>query len=134
MEKTLEEKDLEMFHDRVLVRIAKPPTESAGTHGKKIILASGADERSYHEGIVLAVGPGKLLPDGKRAAMSAVVGDTVLWEVFKGQAAGHFDESRWVLKDEEIYCRVKLSPAAAPTVEAGALTEDAEAFTLGPTP
>jgi co-chaperonin GroES (HSP10) len=97
-EKTLTEKNLLPLHDRVLVRIAKPPTESAGTHGKKIILAAGADQRIYNEGEVLAVGPG--VTSGLKA------GDFVVWEVFKGQSAGHFDEGRWILKDAEILAKV----------------------------
>jgi co-chaperonin GroES (HSP10) len=98
MEKTLEEKNMQALNDRVLVRVVKPPTESAGTHGKKIILASGADQRQYNEGTVLSVGP--------KCTDQVQPGDVVTWEVFKGQAAGHFDETRWVIKESELLTKV----------------------------
>lgn len=98
MEKTLEVKKMQALNDRVLVRVVKPPTESAGTHGKKIILASGADQRQYNEGEVLSI--------GAKVSDQVKVGDTVTWEVFKGQAAGHFDEDRWVVKESELLTKV----------------------------
>lgn len=98
MEKTLEEKKMQALNDRVLVRVVKPPTESSGQFGKKIVLATGADQRQYNEGEVLSVGP--------KCSDQVKVGDVVTWEVFKGQAAGHFDESRWVVKESELLTKV----------------------------
>lgn len=99
MEKSLEEKKLKMLGARVLVRLLKPPTESSGAHGKKIILATGADQRIYNEGKVIAV--------GTKVTEPVKEGDIVTWEVFKGQAAGHFDETRWVIKEEDLLAVVE---------------------------
>jgi co-chaperonin GroES (HSP10) len=97
MEKTLAEKNLQPLHDRVLVRIVRPPTTSSGAHGIKIHLPTATDERKYNEGEVLAVGP---------KVEQVKPGDIVTWEVFKGQAPGHFDDTRWVIKESELLAKV----------------------------
>jgi co-chaperonin GroES (HSP10) len=86
------EKPLQPLHDRVLVRIAVKPKMSAGG-----IHLPGTDERLYNEGEVIGVGP---------KVTEVAVGDVVIWEVFKGQAPGHFDEGRWMLKESEVLAKV----------------------------
>jgi co-chaperonin GroES (HSP10) len=86
------EKPLQPLNDRVLVRIAAKPKKSQGG-----IILPDSDQRLYNEGEVIAVGP-------KVTEVSA--GDVVIWEVFKGQAPGHFDEGRWMLKESEVLAKV----------------------------
>lgn len=90
-----DEKKLQPLHDRVLVRIAAKPKMSAGG-----IHLPQTDPRLYNEGKVEAVGP-----DVKQVK----VDDVVIWEVFKGQAPGHFDEGRWMLKESEVLAKVGAS-------------------------
>ena len=54
----------------------------------------------HNTGTVLSVGP-----DVK----SCKAGDTVVWQVFKAQAVGHFDRERWWIKDEDV-CGVAERP------------------------
>jgi chaperonin GroES len=65
--------------DRILV---KPGEEEEVTHGG-IVLPDTAKKRP-REGEVLAVGPGKLLDSGQRAAMEVSVGDVVVYSEYGG--------------------------------------------------
>lgn len=62
------------LEDRVLI---EPLSKEAKTKGG-IVLPETADERP-EQGTVIEVGPGKLLKDGKRAAMPVKKGDVVLF-------------------------------------------------------
>lgn len=75
-------------NDRIIVQKAVRPKKSAGG-----LFLPDEDVRIYCEGMVLSVGP-----DVK----SCKVGEQIIWEVFKGQAAGHHDEERWALKDADV--------------------------------
>lgn len=85
----LKDKKLCAVNDRIVVELLDRPDKSKGG----IVLPIGMDQRKYNEGKVSSVGP-----DVK----SCKPGDEVIWEVYKGQAAGHFDEKRWIIKDEEV--------------------------------
>ena len=65
---------LKPLDDRVLIR----PDDSAGVTPGGIVLPDNAKEKSQR-GKVLAVGPGRLLDDGRRAALTVKVGDAVLF-------------------------------------------------------
>lgn len=62
--------------DRVVV---KPVKEEEVTKSG-IVLPDTVDKEKKAEGEVVAVGPGKLLDSGARAAMEVAVGDRVLFE------------------------------------------------------
>jgi len=66
--------------DRVVVQPLEAETKTAGG----ILLPDSAKEKPLR-GKVLAVGPGKLNDDGKRAAVSVAVGDEVVY----GRYSGH---------------------------------------------
>ncbi len=67
------------LHDRLVVRPDVPETKTPGG----IVLPDQAKEKPQR-GKVLAVGPGKLLDDGSRAAMTVKVGDHVLFSRYGG--------------------------------------------------
>lgn len=67
--------------DRVVV---KPlPKEEMTASG--IVLPDTVEKEKKAEGEVIAVGPGKILENGARAAMEVQVGDRVLFEKWGGE-------------------------------------------------
>jgi chaperonin GroES len=85
--------------DRVLIeRIANPEKTQGG-----IIIPDTAQEKTQL-GVVLAVGTGKILNDGKTLAMHVKVGD----KVFFGKYAGtELDSERLIIKEDEILAIVE---------------------------
>ena len=67
------------LNDHVIVE-EKEIKEEATRAG--IILPDTMDKEKPEQGKVVAVGPGKLLENGNRAAMSVKVGDTVLFKKY----------------------------------------------------
>jgi chaperonin GroES len=65
--------------DRVVVR----PHEAEQTTAGGIVLPDAAREKQQR-GTVIAVGPGRLLDSGSRAAVSVKVGDEVLFGKYGG--------------------------------------------------
>lgn len=61
--------------------VVKKPVAKEEATKSGIILTESASKSRSEQGEVVAVGPGRLLKDGSRAAMSVKVGDVVL---FKG--------------------------------------------------
>ena len=72
--------------DRIVVRREAAEEKTAGG-----ILLPDTAKNKPQRGTVLAVGPGKLKPDGTRAEMQLKVGDKVL---FTSWAGDEFKESR----------------------------------------
>jgi chaperonin GroES len=67
------------LEDRVLIKPTEPETKTKSG----IYLPESAKERPM-QGTVVAVGPGKLLDNGKRSAPSVKKGDTVLFGKYAG--------------------------------------------------
>lgn len=67
--------------DRVLVKLKEKEEVTASG----IVLPDTVDKKEKAEGEVVAVGPGRLLDSGERAAMEVSVGDTVLFEKWGGE-------------------------------------------------
>ena len=70
-------KNLTPVGDHVIVR---PLTEEKTASG--IVIPDTAKDKKADRGEVIAVGPGKLLEDGKRAAMEVKKGDQVLFSKY----------------------------------------------------
>jgi len=71
--------NLKPLDDRVVVEPLSAETKTAGG----IVLPDSAQEKPQR-GKVVAVGPGRLLEDGSRSAVSVVVGDEVLFSKYGG--------------------------------------------------
>lgn len=69
---------LKPLHDHVIV---KPITENEMTKSG-LVLPDTIDKEKPEKGEVVAVGPGKLLDNGQRAAMSVKVGDKVMFKKY----------------------------------------------------
>lgn len=70
---------LQPFWDRVIVEAEEVPEQTASG----LYIPPGAKERPMR-GVVLSVGPGKLLQNGELAACPVQPGDTVLFGKFAG--------------------------------------------------
>ncbi len=87
--------------DRVVVR---PSGQEETTKGG-IYLPDTAQERPQ-EGEVLAVGPGRYLPSGKRLEMELQVGDKVIYSKYAGTEINVEDEELLVLGSSDILAKI----------------------------
>lgn len=93
---------IEPLEDRVLI---KPLSKEEKTKGG-IVLPETTDERP-EQGTVIALGPGKLLEDGKRAAMPVKKGDTVLFTKYGPDEIKVDGKEYLVAKAESILAVIK---------------------------
>ena len=83
--------------DRVLVE----PSESEETTAGGIILPDSAREKPQR-GVVVAVGPGKLLDSGQRGQMSLSVGNEVFYGKYSGTEIEFGTDKYVVLRENDI--------------------------------
>jgi chaperonin GroES len=83
--------------DRVIVK----PTGKEDVTRSGIVIPDTAKEKPQ-EGEVIAVGTGKLLDSGERAAMEVKVGDTVLFAKYGGTEFKLDGEDLLVLRESDI--------------------------------
>ncbi len=95
-------KDIKPLADRVLVE----PVEKEETTASGIVLPETAKEKPQ-EGLVLAVGPGRLLDNGERAPMSVKVKDRVLYAKYAGTELKRDDKKYLILKEGDILAVLK---------------------------
>jgi len=86
---------LQPLGDRVLVEPSEAEEKSPGG----IILPETAQEQPA-EGKVIAVGPGRILDDGKLQEVSVSEGDVVIYKRFGGTEVS-LDGEEYVLVDED---------------------------------
>ena len=85
------------LHDRVVLKwIEETQTVKGG-----IIIPDTAKEKPM-EGEVISAGPGKIMPDGKRAPMDVKPGDRVLFGKYAGTEIKIDDEDYVIMREEEI--------------------------------
>ena len=84
--------------DKVVVKVSEEEEKTAGG----IILPDTARKKPQ-EGKVVAVGPGKLLDDGKLAPMNVKVGDIVIFAKYGGTEITVDDEELVILDEDSIY-------------------------------
>ncbi|MCH7720058.1 MAG: co-chaperone GroES [Planctomycetes bacterium] len=83
--------------DRVLVQQTDPEAMTAGG----IVLPDSAKEKQTR-GHVIAVGPGKLLDDGKRGELNVSVGDEVFYGKYSGTEVELDGDDFVVLRESDI--------------------------------
>jgi chaperonin GroES len=89
--------NLRPLHDRVLVkRLEEQETQRGG-----IIIPDSAKEKPHHAEVV-AVGSGKLLEDGQRAAPDIKAGDKILFGKYSGSDIKIEGEEYLILREDEI--------------------------------
>jgi chaperonin GroES len=85
------------LQDRVLLkRIEEGEVIKGG-----IIIPDTAKEKPM-EGEVIAVGPGKILDDGKRSPMDVKAGDRILFGKYAGSEIKIDDQEYVIMREEEI--------------------------------
>lgn len=85
------------LHDRLLIR----RIEEAESIKGGIIIPDTAKEKPQ-EGVVIAVGNGKILDDGTRQNMEVKVGDHILMGKYSGTDIKVEDEEYLILREEEV--------------------------------
>lgn len=84
--------------DKVVVKATEGEEKSPGG----IILPDTAKKKPQ-EGVVVAVGPGRVLEDGKRAPMNVHVGDKVIYAKYGGTEVTVDGEDYVILDQDSIY-------------------------------
>jgi len=90
--------NLRPLNDRLIVKAL--PKEEVTKSG--IILPDTADKERPEQGEVIAVGPGKLLEDGKRSAMDVKVGDKILFKKYAPDEVKVEDQEYLVISEYDI--------------------------------
>jgi chaperonin GroES len=93
---------LKPLGDRVVVKIVEQEEKTSGG----ILLPSTAKEKPQ-EAEVLAVGPGKLLDDGKRSQMEVREGDRVVFAKYAGTEIKAQGEEVLVISEKDILAIVE---------------------------
>ena len=83
--------------DRVIIKVQ----EQEETLASGIVLPGNAKEKPQ-EGTIVAVGPGRMLDDGKRVAMEVKVGDTVIYSKYAGTEVKFEGEEYLILSEKDI--------------------------------
>src|ERR1041384_7299708 len=89
--------ELQPLEDRIVIRRLEAEEKTAGG----IVLPDTAKEKPQR-GEVIAVGPGKLLDSGKRAALEVKVGDTVLFGKYSGTDIKVSGEECLILRESDL--------------------------------
>ena len=87
--------------DRVVVRTSEAEETTAGG----IVLPDAAQEKPQR-GVVVAVGPGRLLDSGERSALSLDVGDEILFGKYGGTDIEVDGDEVKILRESDILAKV----------------------------
>ena len=86
------------LHDRLIVR----RQEEERTTASGIVIPESASAEKPDQGVVEAVGNGKLLEDGNVRKLDVNVGDKVLFGKYAGQAVTVDGDELLVMKEEDV--------------------------------
>ena len=92
---------LKPLDDRVVVK----PTESEEKTAGGIVLPDNAREKPQR-GKIIAAGPGKLLDNGNRAALSVKVGDEVLFGKYAGNEVKVNGDELKIMRETDLLAKV----------------------------
>jgi chaperonin GroES len=88
---------LKPLDDRIIIKQSEAEEKTAGG----IILPDAAQEKPQI-GKVVAVGPGKLLDDGKRAKMSVKNKDEVIYGKYSGSEVEYDSDKYVILRESDV--------------------------------
>jgi len=88
--------------DRIVVEPMEAEEKTAGG----ILIPDTAKEKPQ-KGKVVAVGPGKLLDDGKRAAPSVKKGDIVLYAKYGGSDVKVGEKEYLIMRESDVLAKVE---------------------------
>ncbi|MEP0767088.1 MAG: co-chaperone GroES [Fimbriimonadia bacterium] len=90
--------NLRPLGDKVVVEVLESEDKSSGG-----ILLPDTAQKKPQEGVVVAVGPGKLLDNGQRAEMSVKVKDRVIFSKYGGTEVTIDGKEYTILDEDQIY-------------------------------
>ena len=93
--------NLKPLDDRIVVQPLEAEEKTAGG----LYLPDTAKEKPQR-GTVIAVGPGKLLDDGKRGEMSVAVGDEVIYGKYSGSDIEVDGQEIKILRETDVLAKV----------------------------
>jgi chaperonin GroES len=93
--------ELEPLEDRIVVKRLEAEEKTAGG----IVLPDTAKEKPQ-KGEVLAIGPGKMMDDGKRAPMEVSVGDKVLFGKYSGTEVKVSGEECLIMRESDLLAKL----------------------------
>jgi len=93
--------NLKPLDDRIVVE----PLEAEEVTAGGIVLPDSAQEKP-HRGIVVAVGPGRLLESGERGALSIAVGDEVIYGKYGGSDIEVDGREVKILREADILAKI----------------------------
>ena len=85
------------LHERVLLKRKSEEERTAGG----LYIPDSAKERA-NQATVIAVGKGRILPDGKVAPLTVKAGDTVLFGKYAGSEIKLDGEEHMIMREDEI--------------------------------
>ena len=88
--------------DRIVVEPMEAETKTAGG----ILIPDTAKEKPQ-KGKVVAVGPGKLLEDGKRATPAVKKGDIVLYAKYGGSEVKVGEKEYLIMRESDVLAKVE---------------------------
>ncbi|MDC0542306.1 co-chaperone GroES [Methylophilaceae bacterium] len=86
------------LHDRLIVR----RKEEERTTASGIVIPESASAEKPDQGVIEAVGNGKLLEDGNVRKLDVKIGDKVLFGKYAGQAVTVDGDELLVMKEEDV--------------------------------
>lgn len=90
--------NIKPLHDRIIVKCVEEETKTAAG----IIIPDTASKEKPQQGMVLAVGPGKVTPEGKVMPMSVKKDDKVLFGKYAGTDIKVDGEDYLILREEDV--------------------------------
>jgi chaperonin GroES len=89
---------LKPLEDRVILKQHKEDEKKSESG----LILSAVQEKESNEGIIVAVGEGRVLPSGVRAEMDVKVGDKVVFNPYATQKVDHDGEEYHILYTKDI--------------------------------
>ena len=86
-------------------RVVVEPVEAEAVTAGGIVLPDSAKEKPQR-GVVLAVGPGKLMDNGQRGELSVAVGDEVIYGKYSGSDIEIDGRDVKILRESDILAKV----------------------------
>ncbi|MDY0212257.1 MAG: co-chaperone GroES [Desulfuromonadaceae bacterium] len=90
--------NIKPLHDRIIVKCVEEETRTAGG----IIIPDTASKEKPQQGVVLAVGSGKVTSEGKVLPMTVKVNDKVLFGKYAGTDIKLEGDDYLILREEDI--------------------------------
>ena len=93
---------LKPLGDRVIIEVKEEAEQTAGS----FLLTSASKEKSQ-TGVIIAVGEGRILPNGERVSLEVKVDQTVMFEKYAGQEVKYDGKDYLIVHEKDIIAIVE---------------------------